>query len=162
MSISTERARRADRGVNLNPMSSNCLGITFDSGMAALIDDLSAAGILNETLIVAVGEFGRTTGKLTGALGRDHYLQQSVLFAGAGIHGGRALGATDAVGAEHDRLRLVAEPHREAGRCRGHHLLRDGNQLDHHRYDDPLGRGFQYVPKRPSPVVYEPINELWM
>jgi hypothetical protein len=150
----------ADKGVNLNPLSSNCLGITFDNGMAALMDDLSAAGILNETLIVAVGEFGRTVGPLTGALGRDHLLQQTVMFAGAGIKGGRALGATDPTGGTTvnygwSQNRIVKPEDIEATIYSAM-----GINWTTTRYDDPLGRGFQYVPTT-GPVVYQPINELW-
>jgi hypothetical protein len=150
----------ADKGVNLNPLSSNSLGAMFDNGMASLLDDLNSAGILNETLIVAVGEFGRTVGPLTGAKGRDHYLQQSVLFAGAGIQGGRALGATDALGANTidygwSQQRLVKPEDVEATIYSAM-----GINWTTTRYDDPLGRGFQYVPTT-GPVIYQPINELW-
>ena len=58
--------------------------------------DLKASGQLDSTLVVMMGEFGRTVGKITPAGGRDHYPQQSVIFAGAGVRGGRAVGSTDA------------------------------------------------------------------
>jgi uncharacterized protein (DUF1501 family) len=56
--------------------------------------------LLDRTLIVCMGEFGRTTGDLTPGKGRDHHrFAMSGLFAGAGILGGRAIGATDELGA---------------------------------------------------------------
>jgi uncharacterized protein (DUF1501 family) len=57
----------------------------FDAGLGALLADLKTDGLLNETLIVAQGEFGRTVGPLNRNSGRDHYQQQAVLFAGARI-----------------------------------------------------------------------------
>jgi hypothetical protein len=71
----------------------------FDRGLATLLADLRTGGLLDETLVVAMGEFGRTVGALNGLAGRDHYQQQSVMLAGAGIRGGRAIGATNATGA---------------------------------------------------------------
>ncbi len=73
--------------------------------MSALIDDLRAAGQLDETLIVVAGEFGRTP-KITllpahyKLPGRDHWgAVQSVLFAGGGVRGGNVIGRSDAIGA---------------------------------------------------------------
>jgi uncharacterized protein (DUF1501 family) len=60
------------------------MGKTLDDGVSALLADLKASGQLDETLVVMMGEFGRTVGKITAAGGRDHYPQQSVIFAGAG------------------------------------------------------------------------------
>src|SRR5262249_50304076 len=75
----------------------------LDAGLSQLIIDLAATqsktdpskSLLDETLIVAMGEFGRTVGSPTNQKGRDHYLQMSALFAGAGVHGGRVIGKTD-------------------------------------------------------------------
>lgn len=68
---------------------------SFDRSYAALIDDLSARGLLDETLVVAMGEFGRTP-KINKAGGRDHWgACQSVALAGGGIRGGIAYGASD-------------------------------------------------------------------
>ena len=72
----------------------------FDPGFAKLITDLEADGLLDDTLIVVSGEFGRTPGPLTAErAGRDHYLQMFYLFAGGGIQGGQTIGATDPTGA---------------------------------------------------------------
>jgi len=67
-----------------------------DAAVAALIEDLSRSGLLDETLVLMLGEFGRTP-KINEQAGRDHWPQaQSVLLAGAGIPGGTVYGATDA------------------------------------------------------------------
>jgi hypothetical protein len=65
-----------------------------------------ADGSFDQTLIVAQGEFGRTTGPPNSNAGRDHFLQQTALFAGAGIQGGRAIGKTDTLRLRHPRTRL--------------------------------------------------------
>jgi hypothetical protein len=70
----------------------------FDTGLAALLKDLSNDGTLNRTLVMVMSEFGRTVGVLSGNAGRDHYQNQSVMFAGASIKGGRAIGSTNATG----------------------------------------------------------------
>jgi hypothetical protein len=68
----------------------------FDRGLSALLDDLSQRGLLDSTLIIWCGEFGRTP-KLNKAAGRDHWgFCQSALLAGAGVHGGQAYGSSDA------------------------------------------------------------------
>ena len=78
----------------------------LDTGLSELIADMektkTADGrtLLDKTLIVCLGEFGRTPGDLTVGKGRDHHrFAMSALFAGAGVIGGRALGATDDEGA---------------------------------------------------------------
>jgi hypothetical protein len=70
----------------------------FDQGLAALLTDLDERGLLANTLVVALGEFGRTP-KVNKDAGRDHWPHaMSVLMAGAGIPGGQIVGATDAKG----------------------------------------------------------------
>ena len=70
----------------------------LDQGFTALIDDLSDRGLLDETLIVVMGEFGRTP-KLNARAGRDHWPRVfSVALAGGGIRGGQVIGASDATG----------------------------------------------------------------
>jgi uncharacterized protein (DUF1501 family) len=60
-----------------------------------LIRDLNARGLLEETIIVCAGEFGRTP-RVNGAAGRDHWARSmAVLLAGGGIPGGAVFGATD-------------------------------------------------------------------
>ena len=69
-----------------------------DRPMAGLLQDLARRGLLDETLVVWGGEFGRTP-KLNTAGGRDHWPRVfSVALAGAGIRGGTVVGSSDAVG----------------------------------------------------------------
>lgn len=71
----------------------------FDQGFAAMIHDMSQRGLLKDTLVVAMGEFGRTP-KINKDIGRDHWGRAgSMLFAGAGVAPGKVLGATDKEGA---------------------------------------------------------------
>lgn len=70
----------------------------FDRAFAALVEDLDSRGLLSTTLVVAMGEFGRSP-RVNAHGGRDHHAQAwSVLLAGAGLPGGRVLGATDRYG----------------------------------------------------------------
>jgi uncharacterized protein (DUF1501 family) len=70
----------------------------MDMGVAALIRDLSDRGLLDNTLVLLLGEFGRTP-KVNKDGGRDHWPHaMSVLMAGGGIPGGQVVGATDAKG----------------------------------------------------------------
>ena len=67
----------------------------FDPTFAALMDDLSERGLLDETLVVVIGEFGRTP-KINANGGRDHWGHVfSFAMAGAGIRGGQVIGASD-------------------------------------------------------------------
>jgi hypothetical protein len=67
----------------------------LDKALAALIRDLSARGLLDETIVVCAGEFGRTP-RVNGSAGRDHWSRSmAVLLAGGGIPGGAVFGATD-------------------------------------------------------------------
>lgn len=71
---------------------------TFDQAFAALISDLHDRGLLDETLVIAMGEFGRTP-KLNARAGRDHWPRVfSAMLAGGGIRGGQVIGASDRVG----------------------------------------------------------------
>ena len=77
-----------------------------DIGVSALLDDLEAHGLLDETLVVLTGEFGRTprigatTGNANTKDGRDHWAACfSTVLAGAGVRGGQAIGQSDKNGA---------------------------------------------------------------
>jgi hypothetical protein len=71
----------------------------FDRGFSALIEDMDMRGLLAETLVLVMGEFGRTP-KINKDTGRDHWGQAgSLLFAGAGVGRGQIVGATDKQGA---------------------------------------------------------------
>lgn len=72
----------------------------FDQGVAALIQDLADRGLLQKTLVIVMGEFGRTP-MINRDGGRDHHPRCfSVLLAGGGIKGGTVVGASDARGYE--------------------------------------------------------------
>jgi hypothetical protein len=70
-----------------------------DRALAALIEDLADRRLLESTLVIAMGEFGRTP-RINGSAGRDHWPHcYSVVLAGGGIQGGAVLGSSDRVGA---------------------------------------------------------------
>lgn len=70
-----------------------------DQALAALVDDLTERGMLQETLVVVMAEFGRTP-RFNGAGGRDHWGHVfSVALAGGGVRGGTVHGASDDIGA---------------------------------------------------------------
>lgn len=72
----------------------------FDMAYTSLLTDLHDRGMLDNTLIVAMGEFGRTP-QLNARGGRDHHPGVwSVLFAGARVRGGQVIGASDRIGSE--------------------------------------------------------------
>jgi hypothetical protein len=133
----------------------------FDSGLGNLLADLKAEGLLHETLVFCMGEFGRTVGRLNAQAGRDHFLQQSVLFAGAGIRGPRVIGSTDERGA------VTAEPGWGRARdIRAEDIAATvysalGIDWTTIRRDDPFKRGFEYVPFAASQDLYGPVHEVW-
>jgi hypothetical protein len=70
-----------------------------DQALAALLEDLDARGLLESTLVVALGEFGRTP-KINRDAGRDHWPDcYTILMAGGGVRGGAIYGASDRLGA---------------------------------------------------------------
>src|SRR5207244_1432009 len=72
----------------------------FDLAYTGLLEDLKQRGMLDTTLVVAMGEFGRTP-QINPRGGRDHWPGVwSILFAGAGMRGGQVIGCSDALGAE--------------------------------------------------------------
>jgi hypothetical protein len=72
----------------------------FDQGFSALVEDMHQRGLLDDTLVVAMGEFGRTP-KINKDAGRDHWAPAaSLLFTGAGVKPGRVIGATDKDGSQ--------------------------------------------------------------
>lgn len=75
------------------------LAPVMDRACAALIEDLAERGMLDETLVVCMAEFGRTP-KLNGRAGRDHWGHVfSIALAGGGVRGGQVYGASDRQGA---------------------------------------------------------------
>ncbi len=80
----------ANPGVGLIPL--------FDQAFAALISDLGDRGLLNETLVIAMGEFGRTP-RINTRGGRDHWPRVfSAVLAGGGVPAGQVVGASDRIG----------------------------------------------------------------
>src|SRR5262249_44395320 len=68
----------------------------LDAGLSTLLSDLTDRGLLDTTLVVVTGEFGRTP-RINKTAGRDHWGPAfTVALAGGGIRGGRAVGKTDA------------------------------------------------------------------
>jgi len=92
-----------DQHVELTKRMKNQSGPMFDNGLSALVEDLDQRGMLDETMLVAVGEFGRspekgvsTSGNDNDADGRDHWPYcYTGLVAGAGIRRGHVHGASD-------------------------------------------------------------------
>jgi len=96
----------------------------FDQGFAALIEDLSARGLLKDTLVACLGEFGRTP-LINKDAGRDHWgPAASLLFAGAGTRPGAVIGATDKQGAS-----VTTRPYGPADVC---YTILDSLGIDPH------------------------------
>ncbi len=84
----------------ISAASKNHLLPAFDRAFSTLITDLDDRGLLSTTLVVAMTEFGRTP-RINALGGRDHHSRAwSIVLAGAGLPGGRVLGATDRTGTE--------------------------------------------------------------
>jgi hypothetical protein len=145
------------------PTSGISLGVRapiLDNAVSSLLADLKSSGLLASTLVVMLSEFGRTVGKTTIQGGRDHYLQHFAMLAGGGIKGGTIIGQTNADGgdvAEYgwSRQRYVWIEDIEA-------TIYSAMGIDwtYIRRDDPLHRGFQYVPFSEQDL-YGPVHELW-
>ena len=76
----------------------SALGPPADTAMSALLEDLDQRGMLDETLVVCMAEFGRSP-KMNRAGGRDHWgYVYSLALAGGGVRGGQVLGSSDRVG----------------------------------------------------------------
>jgi hypothetical protein len=83
---------------------SELVGPMFDNAYSSLLEDLSHIGLLDNTLVLATGEFGRTP-RVNPAGGRDHWPQcWTVVMAGGGVKGGQIVGSSDSIaGAPKDR-----------------------------------------------------------
>ena len=138
----------------------------FDPAFAALIEDLETSGKLSETLVVVCGEFGRTPGSLSSSRnGRDHYLQMFYVLAGGGVQGGTVIGATNDAGG-----RGPGSFTTEYGWSRDRDVRPEDIEATIYsamgidwttvRQDDPLNRGFYYVPITDDDV-YAPVDELF-
>ena len=133
-------------------------GAEFDNGLGALLTDLKNEGLLDSTLVVAMGEFGRTVGNLNGTRGRDHLLQQAALVAGAGIRGGRSIGESNSAGTGTLTPGWSGERDIRAEDIEATMYFALG--IDWNKsVEDPTGRRFEYVPR--DKFDYKPITELW-
>ena len=71
----------------------------FDNAYSSLLEDLAERGMLEKTLVLATGEFGRTP-KINPAGGRDHWPQcWTMLMGGGPLKGGTVIGSSDEIGA---------------------------------------------------------------
>jgi uncharacterized protein (DUF1501 family) len=139
--------------------------------LSNLVNDLIAlpgkngGTLFDETLIVAMGEFGRTVrnGNIPGLNsggGRDHHFQQFALFMGGGVTGGQAIGVTTSDGFS------VAEPGWAQNRIAGNEdvaaTIYSALGIDYTKtlWDDPYGRGFDLVPFAGDGAWY-PVLELF-
>jgi uncharacterized protein (DUF1501 family) len=74
----------------------------LDQGFSALVADLVQRGLWDRTVVLCMGEFGRTP-RINGDAGRDHFARAwSVVLGGGGIRGGQVIGATNADGTQID------------------------------------------------------------
>jgi len=119
----------------------------LDTAIATLVDDLKASGDFSRTLIVMMGEFGRTPGPLNSRGGRDHHRNaMSVAMLGGGVRGGQVIGATDSIG------EFITDP----GWSRQRPIVMEdiaatvysalGINWTKGLQDTPSGRKFEYVP----------------
>ena len=99
---------------------SDLVGPMFDNAYSSLLEDLSQQGLLENTLVVATGEFGRTP-RINPAGGRDHWPQcWTIVLAGGGIKGGQVVGASDNIGgAPKDRPVMPAHVAATVYKCLG-------------------------------------------
>jgi hypothetical protein len=135
-------------------------GPLLDNALSALLSDLDGAGLLSSTLVVMVGEFGRTVGPLTAAAGRDHWPQQFAFFAGGGTKGGTIIGQSNASGSDTSVFGWSQNRYVYPEDIEATIYSAMGIDWTSVRHDDPLGRGFEYVPTT-GPVQYYPVHELW-
>jgi hypothetical protein len=138
----------------------------FDKGLSNLLADLAAlpgtqgGSLLDETLIVAMGEFGRTVGSPTVNAGRDHFFQQFCVMAGGGVQGGKVIGSTTATGGS--TLERGWSQNRDIVNEDIAATIYSALGIDYttSRKDDPFGRGFEYVPFA-SEGAWSPVMELF-
>jgi hypothetical protein len=96
VTVNWSRGGPWDTHANNFPALKNSLLPAFDLTFSALLEDLSQRGLLESTLVVAAGEFGRTP-KINPDAGRDHWAGvYTTVLTGGGIHGGRVHGTSDA------------------------------------------------------------------
>lgn len=133
----------------------------LDRAVGALVEDLRSTGNLESTLIVMMGEFGRTPGNLNSRGGRDHHKDaMCAAMIGGGVKGGRALGKTDGTGAR------VTDPGWSQDRPIYTEdiatTIYSALGVDYHKSiaDTPSGRRYVYV-HGAEEGRYRPIEEVW-
>ncbi len=93
------RVQNWDSHGDIFPTLKNRLLPPLDQGVAALLEDIESHGLADDTLVMMLGEFGRTP-KINAGRGRDHWGPCFFgLFAGAGVRGGQVIGKSDDIGA---------------------------------------------------------------
>lgn len=96
--VNIGRVQTWDNHSNIFPTLKDRLLPPLDSGVASLLDDLESLGLLDDTLVMMLGEFGRTP-KINKDRGRDHWGNCFFgVFAGAGVRGGQVIGQSDTTG----------------------------------------------------------------
>lgn len=137
------------------------VGGDLDRSVAMLVEDLKASGHFDKTLIVMMGEFGRTPGALNVSGGRDHHKNaMCCAMMGGGVRGGRVIGATDANGAS------VSDPGWSKQRPIYFEDITStiysalGINWTRSLTDTPSGRRFEYVPYA-SAGQYTSIDEVF-
>lgn len=147
-----------DRAYQPN-MYVNCA--MLDTGVSNLATDLMSSGDLSQTVILMLGEFGRTPGALNARGGRDHHKDaMAMAMLGGGIRGGRVLGATDSEGA-----RIV-----DYGWSQNRPIYMEdiaatlysalGIDWTKNIVDTPSGRRFEYV-ERAGTGLFTAVNEVF-
>ncbi len=139
----------------------------FDPAFGALMTDLAITPgvtpgktLLDETLVVVIGEFGRTPGALTGQGGRDHFLRFAAVMAGGGVKGGKVIGKTSDTGDKIVEYGWSANRDIRPEDIAATVYSAMGIDYTTTRTDDPLNRGFEYVPGAKY-GQYGPIEELF-
>ncbi len=120
----------------------------LDKAYAALLTDLSQRGMLDRTLVILMGEFGRTP-RINPRGGRDHYSRvRFASFAGGGVKGGQVIGKSDATGSTPAERPVAVEDIASS--------LYTALGIDYHKqYMTPTGRPIHLA------TGGEPIKELW-
>lgn len=145
------------------------LGRQFDTGLGTLIEDLKASpapagrigSLFDSTLIVAMGDFGRTPGPLNARGGRDHYRNvQAALMTGGGVRGPKAIGTTDPTGA-----RIIDFGWSDDRSIRMEDITATiysalGINWTKTVANTPSGRQYEYV-QHASRGLYRPVNEVF-
>ncbi len=131
-------------GNNFNRLKNNMLP-PLDQAAYTLIADLKSRGMLDETLVVLLTEFGRTP-KINGGKGRDHFPDcYSVAYAGGGIAGGQVYGSSNAIGSK-----PATKP---CGPPDLHATIFHALGIDpEHRIHDPSGRPIPVSDGKPLPL----------